>query len=70
VKAQIMPDATEIQKQNNMDITINISEEDYQKLMADHDKNVALIKSIQEEVAGECDNLSNPVPLFQQLATA
>ncbi len=53
-----------------MDISITISEEDYQKLMEDHDKNVALIKSIQEEVAGECDNLKNPVPLFQQLASA
>lgn len=48
-------------------ISITVSAPDYQALTQEHEKHLAFIESIKNEVSDEYDNLNNPVPLFQQL---
>lgn len=44
-----------------------MSSNDFQRLMENHAKNLKRIQEIQNDVAQDYDNLSNPVPLFSQL---
>ncbi|MEI6478255.1 MAG: hypothetical protein WCO52_04710 [bacterium] len=50
-----------------MATTVTINVYSNKRLMQEHDQHLNLIEKIKGQVSTENDNLSNPVPLFEQL---
>ncbi len=48
-------------------ITFSVPVYTTEQLMQEHARNLALINAIKQDVSRECDNINNPIPLFEQL---